>query len=176
MKDDMTLEFSRPVAVEEMEPGDEIGRSLEADEAERAALADRMELIALESLSVEATVRRLSGGPLYRVRGQLLADVVQSCVVTLDPVPGRVEAEFDELYAAEGYEPPEEEEGAELPEFFDGHAIDLGELAAQILLLSLDPYPRAPGAELALKNVSKEDVSDRRRPFEGLAEMLKGRK
>lgn len=176
MKQETTLEFSRPVAVAEMEPGDEISRLLETDEAERAALAARMGLIALDSLAAEVTVRRLSGGPLYRVKGRLLADVVQSCVVTLEPVPGHVEEDFDELYAAEGYEPPEDDEDAEQPEFFDGHTIDLGELAAQILLLSLDLYPRAPGAALALKSAEAEDVSDRRRPFEGLAEMLKERK
>ena len=176
MKQEKTLEFSRPATVAEMEPGDEINRSLEADAAECAALAARMGLIAVDSLAAEATVRRLSGDALYRVRGRISADVVQACVVTLDPVPGHVEEDFDELYATEGYEPPEDDEEAELPEIFDGQEIDLGELVAQILLLSLNPYPRAPGAELALKNAADEDVSDRRRPFEGLAEMLKERK
>lgn len=176
MTKETTTEFSRPVPVDEMEPGDEASRSIEADDAERIALARRMGLIALDSLSAVVTVRRLSGEQLYRVRGRISADVVQGCVLTLEPVPAHVEEDFDELYAAEGYEPPVDDEDAELPEIFDGDAIDLGELAAQMLLLSLDPYPRAAGAELALKRGSDDDVSDRRRPFEGLAEMLKQRK
>ena len=31
--------------------------------------------------------------------------------------------------------------------FYDGAAIDIGEAVAETLLLDLDPYPRAPGAE-----------------------------
>ncbi len=176
MNQEESLEFSRPAVVAGMEPGDEISRSLEADAAECAALAERMGLIAVDSLSAAVTVRRLAGGALYRVQGRISADVVQACVVTIEPVPGHVEEDFDELYAAEGYELPEDDKEAELPEIFDGQEIDLCELVAQILLISLDPYPRAPGAELALKNAADEDVSDRRRPFEGLAEMLKERK
>lgn len=168
-------EFIRKIPVEEMEPGDETRRSIEADQAERAALAERMGLIDLEALSAEVAVRRLAGGPLFRVSGRVSADVVQRCVITLTPVPGHVEEDFDELFAAQGYELPAELEEAEEPEFFDGREIDVGELVAQILSLGLDPYPRAPGARLE-QPVGEEVASDRRRPFEGLAEMLKKRK
>jgi uncharacterized metal-binding protein YceD (DUF177 family) len=158
------------------ETTDEIRRAIEADGPERDALAARMGLVAVESLTAEVTLRRLSGGPLFSLRGKIAADVIQSCVVTLEPVPGHVEEDFDELFAAEGYEPPEEDEEAEIPEFFTGSDIDIGELAAQILALSLNPYPRAPGAALEETTDGEENVSDRRRPFEGLAEMLKDRK
>jgi len=35
--------------------------------------------------------------------------------------------------------------------FYDGASIDVGEAVAETLLLNLDPYPRAPGAEQALR-------------------------
>lgn len=169
-------EFSRPVRVEELESGDEIGREIEADESERAALATRLGLVQMNSLSAEVTLRRLPGGVLIGASGRLTADVVQSCVVTMAPVSGHIDENFEELFAPEGYEPGEHEEDGDVPEIFDGHEIDIGELAAQLLSLSLDPYPRAPDAAAPPQAGGKATVSERRRPFEGLAEMLKKRK
>ena len=34
---------------------------------------------------------------------------------------------------------------------YEGGAIDLGEAAAQTLVLALDPWPRAPDADVALR-------------------------
>jgi len=52
--------------------------------------------------------------------------------------------------------------------FYDGTAIDLGEAVAETLALSLDPYPRAPNAEEALKaaGVKSEEEAG---PFAALA-------
>jgi hypothetical protein len=38
---------------------------------------------------------------------------------------------------------------ADEPEPLEGDRIDLGEIVAEELALAIDPYPRAPGAELA---------------------------
>lgn len=169
-------EFSRPVRVDSLEPGTEIRREIEADESERAALAARLGLVRLEGLSAEVTLRRVPGGVLIGASGRLTADVVQSCVVTMVPVSGHVDEEFEEIFAPEGYAAGEDEEDDDLPEIFDGHEIDIGEVVSQLLSLSLDPYPRAPDAAPTPPVGDDPDVSERRRPFEGLAEMLKNRK
>jgi hypothetical protein len=52
--------------------------------------------------------------------------------------------------------------------FYDAAAVDVGEAVAETLLLNLDPYPRAPGAEEALKAAgvkSQEEAG----PFAALA-------
>ena len=52
--------------------------------------------------------------------------------------------------------------------FHDGQAIDLGEAIADSLALGLDPYPRSPDAESALKEagvISEEEAG----PFAALA-------
>ena len=52
--------------------------------------------------------------------------------------------------------------------FYTGGAIDLGEAAAETLLLSLDPFPRGPNAAASLKDagvISEEEAG----PFGGLA-------
>ena len=60
---------------------------------------------------------------------------------------------------------------------YDGGAIDLGETAAETMALALDPFPRGPGAEAALKAagvISEEEAG----PFgalAGLKDKLAGR-
>jgi uncharacterized metal-binding protein YceD (DUF177 family) len=171
-KPQLAPEFSRVVSVEELEAGEEIRRSIEADDAERAALTERLGLLRLDGLMADVTLRRLSGGALVAAGGELTADLVQRCVVSLEPVPDHIEEPIEEVFAPEGYEPDEEEEEA-LPEYFNGREIDIGELVAQLLALALNPYPRAAGAEPLASVGGESDTPTGRRPFEGLAEMLK---
>jgi uncharacterized metal-binding protein YceD (DUF177 family) len=166
-------EFSRPVRVDELESGGEIRRNIEADKMERRELAERLGLVDLKCLAAEIALRREAGGPLFSVGGRIMADVVQSCVVTRTPVENHIEEAVVEMFAPEGYEPPEGIESGDLPEYFDGHDIDIGELAAQLLSLSIDPYPRAAGAIPEWPTSGEPTETEVRRPFEGLADMLK---
>lgn len=173
-KSQTSPEFSRIVNIEGLEPGAEIRRSIEANENERAALAERLGLIRLDSLSAEVALRCRAGGTGVTASGKFGADVVQSCVVSLEPVPDHIEDSFEEVFAPEGYEPTEDEE-EDPPETFDGDEIDLGELTAQLLALALNPYPRAAGAKSRDSDDGDSSAPGGRRPFEGLAEMLKKR-
>ena len=99
--------------------------------------------------------------------------MTQSCVASGEPV----EAEIDEPFALvfrPGPEAGRPDEEVELSEaeldvtFYDGASLDLGEAVAETLALALDPYPRAPAAEQALKTAgvkSEEEAG----PFGGLA-------
>jgi len=142
------VEFSRPIEITRL-PAGAPAYSLTANPAERAALARRFGLLALDKLEAEVTLRRVSGG-FIRLSATLAADVVQACVVTLDPVPAHVEDEFSLLFG----ETDEEEPSllmpdTELIEPLEEGRIDMGEAVAQQLSLALDPYPRAPGAVAA---------------------------
>ena len=135
---------------------DEVGRSgltlaFEAGEAEREALARRLDLLSLGALTAElrfAPADEAEGA--IRVTGTVRAALVQRCVVTLEPVPRSVSEPVSALYAPPPAEQPEHEvevlaEGDEaepLPE--DG--IDVVALVAEHLALILDPYPRHPDA------------------------------
>ena len=74
---------------------------------ERAALARRFGLLALDSLTAKVGLMPADGG-LVRIHGTLAAEVTQACVVTLEPVTARVEASFERLYGADA---PEETAG-----------------------------------------------------------------
>jgi len=171
----MTPEFSRPVRL------DTIGaapRSLlvEAGEAERAALAERFGLVSIESLTAEAAVTR--DGERVTASGILRAAVTQSCVATGEPVPARIE----EAFRIEFRPPPKDQGGEdeiELSEseldvtFYEGGSVDLGEAAAETLSLNLDPYPRCPAAEQALREAGVKTEEEARADSSPFA-MLKG--
>ena len=143
--DDRVPEFSRPLHLGSVGPD---GRRdvLEADEAERAALARRFGIPAVESLRAELRLRPEADGAV-RAEGRLAADVVQNCVVTLEPVAQRVEEAVALRLLPAGVEPRDEpDEPDDIPS--DGGVVDLGEAVAEQLALALDPYPRAPGAAL----------------------------
>jgi hypothetical protein len=146
-------EFSRRVRIDDLPPA---GRAVaaEASESERRALAGRLGLAGLARLQLEGEVSAIRGGTVVRLQARLTADVAQTCVVTLVPLERHIEAGFVRLYAAQasGEAVADEEvffdELAEDIEPLAGTHIDVGEAAAEQLALELDPYPRAPGAEL----------------------------
>ncbi|MEX2628887.1 MAG: DUF177 domain-containing protein [Tistlia sp.] len=169
------VKFSRPFNLREL--GERpVRRSVEADAGERAALAERFGLLGLERLTADLTLRRLRGGSVVRVAGQLSAAATQRCIVTLGPVP----ATLDEAFELD-FQPAVEEEATEVvldaeveePEPLTGDRLDLGELVAQQAALALDPYPRAAGARLAQSDwgASDEEEVPSDNPFAALASL-----
>jgi uncharacterized metal-binding protein YceD (DUF177 family) len=156
-------EFSRRVALAEIgaQPRSMV---IEANEAERAALASRFGILALDGLA--ATVEIAAAAKGIEARGSLTGRLTQNCVASGLPVAQEI---------AEGFlirfEPPHDEgldeeielsaEDCDVMEH-DGLAIDLGEAVAQTLALAIDPFPRSENADQALKDagiLGEEDTS-----------------
>jgi uncharacterized metal-binding protein YceD (DUF177 family) len=130
---------------------------ISAKPEERDALARRFGLLSLDRLEAEIRLQRLAGG-MVRVNGRLGADVVQACVISLEPVTSVLQQDFAVLYGrAESRRSVMVDLETDEIEPFDGDAIDIGEGVAQQLALALDPYPRAPGATLASANPGNPD-------------------
>lgn len=140
-------EFSRVVILEK------VGQSvyainIEANETERSKLVQRFGILGIGSLKAHFEINRGNISGEYTVDGQVVADVIQACVVTLEEVPAHLdfpihlilrrgsEEEFHDDIEA-NYEDEEKD-----LEFYQNHEIDLGEICAQYLALALDPYPR----------------------------------
>lgn len=144
--------------------------SIEAADDERAALARRFGLAAIGRLSADLALSRKDDE--IAMRGTVSAAVTQTCVVTGAPIEANVETNVDLRFRPQpGAEPGDEIElGEEELDvlFYDGGAVDAGEAVAETLSLALDPYPRAPGAEEALKaaGVKSEEEAG---PFAALA-------
>ncbi|MCW2237143.1 YceD family protein [Azospirillum canadense] len=161
-------EFSRIVRADAIHRDGEVVQTIEATEAERRALALRFELEAIDRLTATLRLRSVRGGQMVRVSGDLEADVVQTCVVTLEPVPAHVSDRFGALFAPESMVPKEEDEifidpnvaEEDIPEAIENGKIDLGELTAQHLSLALDPYPRAEGIAFEGYGDGEEDEEE----------------
>ena len=152
-------EFSRLVPLTRLglEP---FRQEIAANETERAALARRFDLIALDRLDAVVELAR-RGADMFLLRASFSAQFVQSCVITLDPVSGAVSEQFTLLYA-----PPEMEAEAgrtvEDEVAFEpvvGNAIDVGEAVAQQFSLALPPFPRRPDAALDAETAPTDEAS-----------------
>lgn len=160
----MTPELFRPFAVALV--GEATRVLVEASEAERAAVAARMGLPAVEAMSCAFVLAR-GPGATVRAQGMLAARVVQSCVVTLEAFEADVAEEFAVRFVPEDQlsEALDIEADDEIP--YAGGVIDLGEAAVEQLALALDPFARRPGVEFAEDDAAADDG-----PFAALAGRL----
>ena len=178
-------EWSFFVKVEDVSDRPEVF-SLEVDEESRAALARRFNIPSIESLCAQATVSPVAGA--FHVTGHLKAKIVQSCIVTAEPVTSEIEEDFEGWFADRSqtisfaaakkereiqtaHSEVEILDESEDPEPVIGGRIDLGELAAQHLSLAIPPYPRQEGARYDYgdeEEGAREASPLRKNPFEAL--------
>jgi uncharacterized metal-binding protein YceD (DUF177 family) len=160
-------EFSRPVRAHEV--GKARAHQIGANADERAALAVRFDLTALNRLEADLELGRTASG--IRLAGRIRAAGSQPCVRTGTPVPFTI----DERLALRLLEAAPVGDEIELSaedldsEPLVGDIIDLGEYAAQALALALDPYPRSTAAAPLI--LSEDEARAAASPFA----VLKGR-
>ncbi len=163
-------EFSRKIEIARI--GDApIHIEAVATAEECAALAPRLDVLAVSRLSIRATLGWNARRTLIEVTGSASAVVSQNCVVSLEPMDVEVDVSFARLYtpgsagrrdAADGEFAADEDEPPEpIPE--DG--IDVGEVAVEQLLLSLDPYPRKPDTEVPAAYAAGAPGDEKENPF-----------
>jgi len=151
-----------------------------ASAAEREALAEAYGLVSVDALSADLAVNRWRGHGVA-VTGRVKAEIVQNCVVTLVPVGQSIDEEISVRFLPDdGKEDPGKEvevylDGEDPPETLDGNTIDLGDLAVEHFAVGIDPYPRAPGADLSVVLPSEPADAEPESPFAALA-ALAGRK
>jgi uncharacterized metal-binding protein YceD (DUF177 family) len=145
-----------PVRLEEV-PETGLHRDLVADEHVRAGLAALAGVAEMPRLEAFLDVVRHGSG--LRVTGRVSATVEQTCVITLEPVENEVDEPIDVIFAppsgdsfphdlaVAGVDSDDRFEASDQPEVLSDGTADLGAVAAEFLLLGIDPYPRKPGAE-----------------------------
>ena len=168
----MSQDFAHRLPLDRIRDGERI--DLVADEAECTAIAKRLGLPSIDRLEAHAVLERK--GDKVRATGRIKSALAQNCVASGEPVPARVDEPFELLFVPEPRGRPDEEVELGAQEldvvFHDGAGIELGAAIADTLMLSLDPYPRGPNADEALKaaGVLSEEQAG---PFAALAK-LKG--
>ncbi|WP_333592196.1 YceD family protein [Brevundimonas sp.] len=124
-----------------------LSRTLTPDDDVRRRIARELDLASLDAF--EAALELTPHETGWRLSGRIRADAVQSCGLTLEPLPVVIDRTFA-LDLAEGVEDAPEIEVSiddEAPDLIEDGKIDLGQYAVEQLALSLDPFPRKPGAE-----------------------------
>ena len=140
--------------------------TIDADEAQRESLATVHDLVAVERFRAQILVSPWKGDGA-KVAGQVRARIVQSCIVTLEPVENEIDESFTALFLPEGSklalpigehgEIVLDPQGEDAPEQFKGDRIDVGQLAEEYFALGIDPYPRKPGVALPRDDGDGED-------------------
>jgi hypothetical protein len=124
------------------------------DDAARAALAALFGLPGIGRLRGEFVLVHEQAG-IIAATLKLSAEITQTCVLTLEPFDSRIDEQATirfipaaKIAEAEEVElDPESLDGPdEIP--FTGEFLDLSAALAEQLALSLDPYPKKPGAVL----------------------------
>lgn len=167
-------EFHRPLIIGRIGAGHT--ETLVATDAECAALALRMGLPAIIALRCVYTLRP-TGKSGFAADGRILAQLVQTCVISLEDFPADIDEVFRVHFVpAERLAPTDDMAAVDDPESEDeipyhGTLIDLGEATAEQLALVLDPYPRAPGALHAEPDASDDSPPH---PFAGLRKLHSG--
>ncbi|MGQ0740798.1 MAG: YceD family protein [Alphaproteobacteria bacterium] len=144
--------------------------SLSPNESERARLAAWLAVDSLTGLEATIRIMKLVEGR-FSYEANFAADVVQSCVVTLEPVRSRIEQSVHRSYEIMPgirqepsrivqVTPTEDEE----PELLDRPVVDVAAPVIEELSLAIEPYPRAPGAVFQQPG----DQEARTSPFEVL--------
>lgn len=128
-----------------------VNRTLTPDAEARRRIARELDLAALDAF--EAVLTLAPGETGWRLTGRVTAEAVQSCGLTLEPLPVSIDRDFviELVERAEDADADDEEIEIlledEAPDVIEDGRIDLGQYALEQLALSLDPFPRKPGAE-----------------------------
>lgn len=148
------------------------------DANERSEIAKALGLQGLKKLSFTGEISPL-GRRDWRLTAKLGASITQGCVVTLEPVNTRIDAEITREFHKELGEPtgdefemPEDDTVEELGDFIDPYLI-----MQESLAIEMPDYPRSPTAEAANTIVTEPGkaamTDDDAKPFAVLADLLK---
>ncbi len=141
-------------------PAGGLHRERAASEAERADIAKALGLVSLDRLAATYDIRSITGGG-WRLQGRIDANVVQSCVVTLEPIAGTVGESFNvEFWRADETGPGGDDQsvlhGPDV-EPLHGDTIVAGRIVFETLSGAIDPYPRKDGATFDWNDKAAED-------------------
>ncbi|MFM7403829.1 MAG: YceD family protein [Erythrobacter sp.] len=151
---------------------------IEANAEERAALALRFGLGAVESLRAEIALEAKPRA--IRATGRLHAAIMQPCAISGEDFPVTIDEPVDLRFTEENQHSSTDDEveieleADDCDEIeYGGEMFDLGEAVAQTLGLAIDPYAEGPDADAARAGAGIIQEGEQRGP---LADLLAGLK
>jgi uncharacterized metal-binding protein YceD (DUF177 family) len=142
------LPYSEPLRLHHIGAGVQRRLTPDADAIKRIVRA--LDLQSLDLFEVDVNLVPTVSG--WRLDGRVRADAVQTCGLTLEPLPVHIDRKFSiQMVEATEREPEDDAEidlelDDDSADQIEGGSLDLGQYAVEQLALSLDPFPRKPGA------------------------------
>ncbi len=157
---------------------DDIGQEgyrivFEAEKDFRSSEARRLGLLSIDFFRFDALILPLETYDKFSLNVHFCADVVQSCIITLEPVRSRIDETFKLCYSRllnsknrneHGWFDPMEKESFEM---FKSGKIDVGDVVMEHLVLALDPYPRKKDVEFEFNTKNRIEKNN---PFSVLSD------
>ena len=155
--------------------------TLSATKEDCKTLEQRLNVREVRSVNATLSIERLGARRGILLSGEVTANIVQICVISLVDVPEQVDAQIAVRFVDEernteaktqDVEPDDED-----VEYFSGDSIDLSEVLVQYLALEMDPYPRATGvpedAEFVYSTATTEEwaADEKPHPFAELKKL-----
>jgi len=170
--------LTRKIRVAEIEENAE--QAIVLTEAERATIKALLELVELEDLRFGYRLRSGAGGRVH-LSGHLKAEAIQTCVVSLEPVPVTIDMPVDiEFWPApliedleRKAEDPSQAGLLDWPESMSDGTIDLGPIVYETLATALNPYPKKDGASFQWSQAERDAEAPESGPFEALKQLKK---
>jgi uncharacterized metal-binding protein YceD (DUF177 family) len=182
MKHESKPAFSYPVRVGHIS-ANPVGVHLSANEAERRALAALWKVNEVRSLVADLQIGRWKKDGV-KIKGEVQAQLVQTCVVTLDPVEAEISEPVEAIFVPEGSRLARQADndggemildpsGPDIPDTFSGDTIDVGVVVSEHVALAIDPYPRKEGVAFGERIESSAADDKRPNPFAVLKDLKK---
>jgi len=134
-----------------------------------AALAERFGYIAINALSGKIDIRQISAS-CWQIKGVFSAEIIQSCVVSGDPVGEKFQFELLERYLETLENVKEIDPMGMDVELLENGMIPVGEAISQALAIHASAWPRHPGAPIL---APPPELKEQNHPFAKLSELKK---
>ncbi len=144
-----TRPFSRPFDVSRLGDGNTRHEHVEATPDECVDLAKFLGTVAVSHLRADVALSRR--GRQVRADIHVRARVIQTCVVTLDPLDTTLDEMFSLLFDPDvrpngEFNEPLCVSDDDPPDPLVDETVDAGAAVSEMMALALDPWPRRPGA------------------------------
>jgi len=172
--------FSRPIKVEKIKSTG-LRENISASQEECKALAEQLKINSLETLSMRCVLMPWKKGGV-EIKGEVKATIEEICVVSLEPFTSEVSEDVNRFFERQADDKTPsplldlEDADDDIPDILEGGLIDIAEIAAETLALSLSPYPRKPGAvfqDHVESDPEQNEGPTRQNPFDVLKKFKK---
>ncbi|MDJ0612179.1 MAG: DUF177 domain-containing protein [Rhizobiaceae bacterium] len=141
----------------------------DADAADLQEISSEIGVEKVSEFAAKLLARPWNKGGMA-LKGELVVNLEQACVVTSEPVPATLNVNIDRKYLPVGKTIRREKtnedgelvidpDASDLPDEFSGDTINLWEAILEEIVLELDPFPRTPNAEISVEYLPEDDAN-----------------